>query len=435
MEITGEKGTAIVYAKEIDEATEKEIKEIMGSPCAEGANVRIMPDCHAGAGCVIGTTMLIKDKVIPNVVGVDVGCGLLCYSLGQKDFLEAELAKLDAFINAKIPAGFETRTTPGKSPEAVRAIAELDSLACKNAIDQKDRVACSLGTLGGGNHFISVEKGKTGAYLVIHTGSRSLGTQMADHYQKLAIAQCRTVESASFRDETAAEIARLKAGSEEDRKSINAYVAKRSELKKLIAGMPDDLCYVSGQPFEDYIHDMGIAQDFAKANRRQICRDIVGFLYQEGIVSEPYSEKNVMESIHNYIDIEHMILRKGAISARLGEKCIIPLNMRDGTLLATGKGNDDWNQSAPHGAGRKLSRSEAKREVKMEDYAKSMEGIYSTSVCPSTVDESPFAYKDASDIEDAIRPTVDVYDRLRPVYNFKSKSDGHPWEKDKKKAD
>jgi RNA-splicing ligase RtcB len=432
MEITGEKGTAVVYAKEIDEATEKQIKEIMGSPCAEDAHVRIMPDCHAGSGCVVGTTMVINDKVIPNVVGVDIGCGLLSYNLGKKEFSQSEFEKVDAFINAKIPAGFETRASIGKAPETVRAVAELDDLICKKKLEQKDRIAKSLGSLGGGNHFISIEKGETRTYLVIHTGSRSLGTQMAEYYQKLAVAQCRDIETASFRDETNATIAKLKAGSEEDRKSIAAYVAKRSELKKLISGMPDDLCYVSGQNFKDYIHDMGIAQDFAKANRRQICRDIIGFLYQEGIIAEPYSDGDLMESVHNYIDIEHMILRKGSISARAGEKCIIPLNMRDGTLLAVGKGNDEWNQSAPHGAGRRLSRSQAKREVKMEDYAESMKGIYSTSVCPSTIDESPFAYKNAEDIEEAIRPTVDVYDRLRPIYNFKAKSDGHPWEKKEK---
>lgn len=419
------------FAPELDSKTAEQIEGLLDNPSSADGHVRIMPDCHAGSGCVIGTTMCIKGKVVPNVVGVDIGCGLLAYRLGKaSSFTVDVLKKIDDFVNESIPCGFNVRDNPAKGPEAVAAFVDLNGLRCSDHIEKKDRLEKSLGTLGGGNHFISIECSDEYAFLVIHTGSRNLGTQMADFYQREAISDLHKAEASSFDEETKEGIADLKEAGKQ--KCIATYMSERADLRKSTFAVPDELCYLEGQHFEDYIFDMGIAQHFAYANRRQICRDIVGFVNGLGLTPE-YDQSRTIESVHNYIDIDHMILRKGAISARKGEKCIIPLNMRDGTLLCVGKGNPDWNYSAPHGAGRRMSRTEAKAKVDLKDYVDSMKGIYSTSVCEGTIDESPFAYKNEDDIIKAIEPAVSIETHLKPIYNFKAKDEPKPWQKKKTK--
>lgn len=397
LEIKGKVNTAIAYAKVIEDEAIEQIQKMCDQEFTRGSKIRIMPDVHAGRGCTIGTTMTVLDKAVPNVVGVDIGCGMYTVNLGTD---EIDMAKLDEAAHF-VPSG--KNVWEGRQEKF-----ELLELKCYRALRDTKRLERSLGTLGGGNHFIEVDCAADGTkYLVIHTGSRNLGKQVADHYQHLAI--------------------ELHQGKEEYFAKRDALIAqykaagRRSELQELIKelhwtnkelSIPEELCYLYGTYFEDYLHDVEICQKFAKRNREKIAEVL---LNRAGLTAG-----NAFHTIHNYIDINEMIIRKGAIAARAGELVLIPINMRDGSILAIGKGNEKWNNSAPHGAGRVMSRTKAKENLNMQEYQKSMEGVYTTSVNEATLDEAPMAYKSLSDIIDVIKESVDVIDVMKPIYNFKS---------------
>jgi len=396
-EIRGKKQTALCFASVIEDEAVRQIRDVLDSPAAEGSKIRIMPDAHAGKGCVIGTTMTLTDKVVPNLVGVDIGCGMYTVRLRET---EADLRKVDAAAH-RIPSGMRVWDEP-------REMFPLEYLRCFPSLRDTDWVWRSLGTLGGGNHFIEIDRADDGSlYLVIHSGSRNLGCQVARIYQKKAVLSVRKGDYAA---KAGALIARLKAEGRQ-RDIEPALVALKKETGRSI---PDDLCYLTGQGMDDYLHDLFLCQTFAVRNR-ELMADMI--LADAGL-----SAADRFHTVHNYIDQEDMILRKGAIRARKGERVLIPLNMRDGSLLAVGKGNPDWNCSAPHGAGRVMSRKKAKETLSLADYKASMTGIYSTSVSMETIDEAPMAYKPAERIAEDIRDTVDVVGRLRPVYNFKAES-------------
>ena len=352
-----------------------------------------MPDCHAGAGCVIGTTMTISDKVCPNLVGVDIGCGMLAVRIAEKD---VDLPKLDDVINANVPAGFNV------NDELLGNFIHLNDLVSPADISLAYR---SIGSLGGGNHFIELDKDDDGnLWLVIHTGSRHLGLEVAKHYQELAYKQLKNTDIGGKIKAVIADL-KAKGRKKEIEKTIQA-------LKMQEPHIPKSLCYVSGQAFKDYIHDMEIVQKHAELNRKYIADTIIEKMGWH--ICEEF------QTIHNYIDTKSLILRKGSVSARDDEKLIIPINMRDGSLICVGKGNPDWNYSAPHGAGRILSRSEAKDAVGIDEFRESMNGIYSSSVMESTIDESPMVYKPIDEIMENIKDTVDIVKVIKPVYNFKA---------------
>lgn len=392
LELKGKYNTAKVYTDNVDRESISQVIELLNQEYIEDSNIRIMPDCHAGAGCVIGTTMTIKDKVCPNLVGVDIGCSVSAYKIKEKS---VDLKKLDEVVNKYIPSGFSVHEEPIASSNADKIIAPVNiELAMR-----------SLGTLGGGNHFLELSKDDSGNFwLIIHTGSRHLGLEVAKYYMERAQ---KKLNKENTKDEIEKVVAELKAhGRQKDiEKAIKEIVKRKPKL-------PKDLSYVYGKDFENYIHDMHIVQLHAAINHRTIAEII-----------EEKMDWHIVESVttmHNYIDVENGILRKGAVSAQTGEKLVIPMNMRDGTLLCVGKGNPDWNFSAPHGAGRILSRSQAKDAVSMEEFKESMEGIYSTSVMESTIDEAPMVYKPIEEILENIKDTVDVMAVLKPVYNFKA---------------
>lgn len=390
--LTGKYNSAAVYTDNCDSETCSQLMQLLNQEFVTGSSIKIMPDTHAGTGCVIGTTMTITDKVVPNLVGVDIGCGMLAVKLSDKDI---NLDALDCVITNEIPSGFSIHDEP-------TVFSLLDDLV---ATVDFNRAFCSLGTLGGGNHFIEVDKDSNGdLWLVIHTGSRHLGVEVCKYYQNIAVKECYA-ESTS--DKIQGIISSLKA---EGRQTEIEHAIK--DFKATYNYIPKDLCYVSGESFDNYIHDMKITQEYATLNRMLIMQHICN--------SMNFTIVEYFSTIHNYIDIDSMILRKGSISAEAGETVIIPMNMRDGTLLCRGKGNPDWNYSAPHGAGRIMSRSQAKEAIPMEYFIDSMKDVYSTSVCESTIDESPFAYKPMDEIMSNIKDTVEVIDVLKPIYNFKA---------------
>ena len=397
MEIKGKFATATVYASVIEEAAIEQIQRMCDCEMTAGSKIRIMPDVHAGKGCTIGTTMTIHDKVVPNVVGVDIGCGMYTLRLQEQSI---DLARLDEAAHA-IPSGKHVW-------EGRQESFPLEELRCYRLLKDSRRLQRSLGTLGGGNHFIEVDRASDGAlYLIIHTGSRNLGVQVASHYQQIAIDLNRGRET--YFQQRDALIAEYKAAGR--RKEIaQALKALRWEAHALT--LPEDLCYVYGTYMENYLHDVELCQQFARRNRELIAEIL---LKRTGL-----TVLDAFHTIHNYIDTEEMILRKGAIAAHRGEKVLIPINMRDGSVLALGRGNPEWNDSAPHGAGRLLSRTQARESLSMEDYQAAMAGIYTTSVDPSTLDEAPMAYKSLNDIIDIIRDSVDVIDIMKPIYNFKA---------------
>jgi tRNA-splicing ligase RtcB len=392
-EIKGKYNTAKVFTDNIDEKAAEQIRELCDQEFAKDSMIRIMPDTHAGAGCTIGTTMTIKDKIVPNLVGVDIGCGIYVCVLKKT---KVDFNKLDKVIRKYIPSGFDVR----KTPHEFNALVNLDDLKCKKELDLK-RARLSIGTLGGGNHFIEMNTDEEdNLFLVIHSGSRHMGKQIAEYYQERAVKEI-------FKQSNHEIMAELMAEGRE--KEI------QSELEKKKPRINKALCYIEGETFHEYIHDMRIAQKYAEVNRRAIAEEIVremGFHVTGSFVT-----------IHNYIDMEEMILRKGAVSAKKGEVLIIPINMRDGSIIATGKGNPEWNQSAPHGAGRLMSRAQAKRSLSMEEFKKSMEGIFTTTVSKDTLDEAPFAYRPMDEIINNIQDTVVINRIIRPVYNFKASGD------------
>lgn len=395
--VEGKFNEAKIFTDVIEEEAISQIGELCNQEFCADSKIRIMPDVHAGAGCTIGTTMTIKDKIVPNLVGVDIGCGMLTVRIEEKDL---DLARLDEFIHQNIPAGFNIREQPNVYNVAI----DLDNLYCAKHCNL-ERARLSLGTLGGGNHFIEANRDKEGnIYLVVHSGSRHLGLEIANYYQNKGYETL----SEPKHNEIQQVIDTLKA--EGRQKEIKAAIDKIKATHQL--KVPKALAYVEGDLFDEYIHDMAIAQFFARLNRQAIMIDIIEGL-QLHIVEK-------FTTIHNYIDINNMILRKGAVSAQGGEKLLIPMNMRDGSLICIGKGNEDWNYSAPHGAGRLMSRTAAKQKFSVSEFASQMEGIYTTSVNQSTLDECPMAYKDMDSIINNISPTVEIVDIIKPIYNFKS---------------
>ena len=395
-ELQGKYGTAKVFTDVVEQSAIAQVISLLNQPYVEGSQVRMMPDIHAGAGCTIGSTMTIKDKACPNLVGVDIGCGVETARL-REDHID--LQKLDQVIRAKIPSGFDIQE---KAHPFARKT-DLSKLCCANKLNLDHAYNC-LGTLGGGNHFIEANRDDDGnIYIVIHSGSRHLGKKVAMYYQK---AGYKTLITYS-REEIQAVVDEMKAaGKTKDiQKRLQAMGSKPCPV-------PEDFAYVEGELFEQYLHDMEIVQEFAALNRQAMMDEIVKGMKLH--VEEQFT------TIHNYIDTEAMILRKGAVSAKAGEQLLIPINMRDGSLLCVGKGNEDWNCSAPHGAGRLMSRSQAKQSFTLSEFKKQMSGVYTTSVNRATLDECPMAYKGMEDILDNIGPTAEVAKIIRPVYNFKA---------------
>lgn len=385
-----------IFTENIEPEAVNQIYTLIAQPPFQGSSVRIMPDVHAGTGCVVGFTATLGDKIIPNVLGVDLGCGMLTVEMGRADF---PLDELDKFIKAKIPSGTACR----KECNGEELIKQL---YCFEALRDFDRLYGSLGTLGGGNHFIEVDVDEDkNRYLVIHSGSRNLGLQVAKIYQKLAVNSCKFCAE----EERALVTEKLKSsGRQADIPAAIAQVnAKYSHKTKI----PAELCYLEGKQMEDYLHDLRICQKFAVLSRKRMADDILKFL-------KIYRCKS-FETVHNFIDDDNVI-RKGAIPAHEGQRVMIPMNMRDGCVIARGKGNKDWNQSAPHGAGRLLKRSEAKQLFSVQEFQREMQGVYTTTATEATIDESPMAYKPAEEIISLISPTVEIERIIKPVYNFKA---------------
>ncbi len=396
-EIKGQVNTALCYAKVIEDAAVEQIQRMCDYPFTEGSRIRIMPDVHAGKGCTIGTTMTVRDKAVPNVVGVDIGCGMYTVNLGKA---EINMEQMDAAAHF-IPSGTEVW-------EGRKERFNLLDLRCYRELKDVNRLERSLGTLGGGNHFIEIDQSADGTkYLIIHSGSRNLGKQVAEHYQRLAVDLNKGKEE-YFRKKDAL-IAEYKAAG---RRSEIQAALKKIKWENKETTIPEDLCFVYGQYLEDYLHDVEICQRFARRSREFMAEVILGRL---GLEAE-----DAFHTVHNYIDTDEMILRKGAIAAHEGERVLIPINMRDGSVLAVGRGNLEWNFSAPHGAGRIMSRTDAKERLDLDEYRREMAGIYTTSVSMKTLDEAPMAYKSLSDIIDVIRESVDVIEVLKPIYNFKA---------------
>lgn len=403
-----------IFTSDIEKEAINQINLLLVQEPFKDCKVRIMPDVHAGKGCVIGFTADLGDKVIPNIVGVDIGCGMLCVNLGHD---ELNLEKLDKVINENIPAGRNIRENK------LINFDKINDLYCLRELKETKKFNRAIGTLGGGNHFIEVDVDEEdNKYLVIHTGSRNLGKQVADYYQNLAIELCSGKEEMFKRKE---EI--IKTYKEQGRKSEIQKALKEleSEYKQNKPELPNELCYLEGKYREMYLHDMKICQEYASLNRLQIAKEILMNYFQLTFVTEieyPPIMEDRFETIHNYISFEDNVVRKGAIRANKGERVIIPINMRDGSIIAVGKGNKDWNNSAPHGAGRIISRRKAKETFNLEEFRKSMEDIYSTSVLEETIDEAPFVYKPMQEIIDNIQDTVEIEKIIKPIYNFKAKN-------------
>lgn len=396
-EIKGKINTALCYAKVVEDEAIQQIRRMCDYDFTQDSRIAIMPDVHAGKGCTIGTTMTVKDRVVPNIVGVDIGCGMYTVNLGK---VTIDFEKLDEAAHF-VPSG--TNVWEGRQEKF-----DLTGLRCYRNLKDAKRLVRSLGTLGGGNHFIEVDEGADGTkYLVIHSGSRNLGKQVAELYQQLAI-ELHSGKEEYFKKRDAL-ISEYKAAG---RRSEIQDALKQLHWEKQELRIPEDLCYVYGNYLDDYLYDVVICQEFARRNRELMAKIITE---RTGLEAG-----EAFHTIHNYIDTEEMILRKGAIAAHKGEKVLIPINMRDGSILAVGKGNPQWNYSAPHGAGRIMSRTKARESLSLEEYRKSMTGIYTTSVNEATLDEAPMAYKSLEDIIDVIRESVDVIEVMKPIYNFKA---------------
>ena len=407
MEIKGKYSTANVFTDVIETSAVKQIKLLCDQPFTKGCNIRIMPDVHSGEGCVIGFTANLGELVIPNIVGVDIGCGMLTVELGKTDI---DYRRLDSVIRSRVPSGENVHEPDDEDSGAETVRQLLTNLLCREKIRQVERIELSLGTLGGGNHFIEVDIDDEGyKYLVIHTGSRSLGKRVADYYQEQAVKSLGT----------------HRLSREEIQKVVDEYrqSGRQTEIQAAIKTMtnantcqiPDKLRYLTGELREAYLHDMRLCQKFATMNRHTIASKIV-----EHLLGKELTEFSWFETVHNYVDFESNIIRKGAVSARKGERLLIPINMRDGSLVCVGKGNGDWNCSAPHGAGRLHSRSAARKLFSVESFKDEMQGIYTTSVSDDTLDECPMAYKPLDAILGNITPTVDVIKIIKPIYNFKA---------------
>ena len=414
-----------IFTDDIEQEAIEQINLLLEQEPFKNCKVRIMPDVHAGKGCVIGFTANLGDKVIPNIVGVDIGCGMLCVELGKIDL---DLEKLDKVINENIPAGRNIRE------EKLMDFYKINDLHCLRELKETKKFNRAIGTLGGGNHFIEVDIDEEGnKYLVIHTGSRNLGKQIAEYYQNLAIELCSGKEEMFKKKEEIITTYKEQGKKSEIQKALKEL---EEEYKQNKPNLPNELCYLTGKYRERYLHDMKICQSYASLNRRHIAIQILkkyfdikeDETFRLALVGDVVTcdlkqwEFRGFETIHNYISFEDNIVRKGAIRANKGERVIIPINMRDGSIIAVGKGNEDWNNSAPHGAGRLMSRRKAKETFNLEEFKKSMADIYSTSVLEETIDEAPFAYKPMQEIIDNIQDTVEIEKIIKPIYNFKAKN-------------
>lgn len=406
-----------IFTKNIEQKAINQIDELLEQEAFKECKVRIMPDVHAGKGCVIGFTADLGDKVIPNIVGVDIGCGMLCVELGK---IELDLEKLDKIINEVIPSGRNIRT------HKLVEFDKINDLYCLRELRDIKKFNRAIGTLGGGNHFIEVDVDTDdNKYLVIHTGSRNLGKQVADYYQKLAIELCSGKEEMFAKKEEIIKIYKEQGRKNEIQKALKQL---EKEYKNNKPSLPKDLCYLTGKYRKMYLHDMEICQRYASTNRFYIAREILKNYFNFSTVTLMFTSYDDLinmhsfETIHNYISFEDNIVRKGAIRANKGERVLIPINMKDGSIIAVGKGNEDWNNSAPHGAGRIMSRMKAKEKFKLDEFKESMKGVYSTSVVEETIDEAPFVYKPMYEIIDNIQDTVEVERIIKPIYNFKAKN-------------
>lgn len=402
-----------IFTTNIEQEAVNQINELLRQEPFKNCKVRIMPDVHAGKGCVIGFTADLGEKVIPNIVGVDIGCGMLCVELGN---IELDFKDLDRVVNEYIPAGRNIRK------QKLLNFDKINELYCLRELKETKKFNRAIGTLGGGNHFIEIDADNKGnKYLVIHTGSRNLGKQVADYYQNLAIELCSGKEEMYKKKE---EI--IKKYKEQGRKTEIQQALKKleKEYKNNKPNLPKELCYLEGKHREMYLHDMKICQEYASLNRLQIAKQIIINYYKLTYIPEMYPPimQNSFETIHNYISFEDNIVRKGAIRANKNEKVLIPINMRDGSIIAVGKGNQDWNCSAPHGAGRIMSRTKAKEKFKLEEFKQSMKDVYSTSVVEETIDESPMVYKSMQEIIENTKDTIEIQKTIRPIYNFKAKN-------------
>ncbi|MCB5253822.1 MAG: RtcB family protein [Candidatus Cloacimonadaceae bacterium] len=391
----GKYNEAKVFTKNIEETARQQIQDLLDNEISKGSKIRFMPDIHAGAGCTIGTTMTITDKVCPFFVGVDIGCGLIVQKLAEQ---EIDLKRLDEVIRKNIPTGFSNRRSEHRFADQI----DLTQLRCYNALKNHRNFSLAIGTLGGGNHFIEVNKDKDrNLYMVIHSGSRNLGNQVAQYYQNAAFKQMKELSAI---DKAAITKKLVEAGRDQE---IEQVLGKNKSPR-----IDKQSAYCVGELMDDYLHDMHIIQDYAVLNRKAMADTI-----QTGMRYEVVEE---FQTIHNYIELDTMILRKGAVSAKKGEKLIIPINMRDGSLICIGKGNEDWNYSAPHGAGRTMSRTEARKILSLDKFKNSMKHIYTTCVSRKTIDESPMAYKPMQEIIDNIGDTVDIIAHIKPIYNHKA---------------
>jgi len=402
--VKGEYSEAIIFTDDIEEEATEQIKELCSQPFAKGCKIRIMPDTHAGKSCVIGFTADLKDKVIPNIVGVDIGCGMLTISLGKE---EIDLEKLDETIKKYVPSGMNVH-----EGRMVR-YPELQNLYCYRMLRNSKRIERSIGTLGGGNHFIEIDKDKNdNKYLIIHSGSRNLGTQVAEYYQKLAVDLCSGKEDYFIKRDELIDTFKK----EGRRKEIQKELKKLKEkYDSVFPTYPKELCFLSGKYREEYLHDMSICQEYAVLNRNTIADIILKRMFNKSL-----SDYESFNTTHNYINFKDNIIRKGSVSAYKGEKLLIPINMRDGSLICIGKGNENWNYSAPHGAGRLMSRTKAKEVLNLEEFIDSMKGIFTSSISENTLDEAPMVYKPMEEIIDNIQETVEILEIIKPIYNFKA---------------
>ena len=402
--VKGQYSEAIIFTDDVEDIAMEQIKKLCDQPFVEGAKIRIMPDTHAGKSCVIGFTADLKDKVIPNIVGVDIGCGMLTIFLGKEDF---HLEKLDEVIKKYVPSG--------KNVHEGRMIRyeKLQKLYCYRSLKNSKRLERSIGTLGGGNHFIEVDEDKdNNKYLVIHSGSRNLGTQVAEYYQNLAVDLCSGKEDYYIRRDEIIDTFK-KAGR---RKEIQKELKKlKAEYEEKFPSYPKELCFLTGKYRDEYLHDMNICQEYAVLNRNTMADIILKRMFNKS-----FSDYESFNTTHNYINFKDNIIRKGSVSAYKGEKLLIPINMRDGSLICIGKGNENWNYSAPHGAGRLMSRTKAKEVLTLNEFKESMEGIFTSSISENTLDEAPMVYKPMEEIINNIEDTVEILEIIKPIYNFKA---------------
>ena len=433
-EIKGKYNTAKVYGTTVENECISQIMDLCNQRWLEGCQIAIMPDCHAGKGCTIGTTIQLKDKVCPSLVGVDISCGMLTIQIPEQ--LNLNLERIDKFINENVPAGFNVNENPIYKPHEFN----IEKFRCFKELKEVEYLKRSLGSLGGGNHFIEISKDDYGNhYLIVHTGSRNLGKQVAEIYQNIADEYCNHVKQdhQKARQDLINKL-KAKGRQKEISKKLEEFEMNYKEEKRI----PHDLCYLEGEFAKDYLHDVLLCSEFASLNRQYIAKSILEFIvkdngFDDGDLNVYIDEigphlficgfdnktkgfsSSGFETLHNYID-EDKILRKGAISARKNEVILIPINMRDGSIIGIGKGNQDYNFSGPHGAGRLMSRSKAKDSITLEEFEESMKNVYSSSVCQSTIDESPMAYKSIDEIISNIEDTVKVDKILKPIYNFKA---------------